>query len=101
MRSTKCGGHIFKCNGFFSRGGFNKTFYIFTFWHPITVLMQAAAFEMLKVSGLLCSRYGTAIERARRYFVLAESGDELTSENRSEELVKQLTPAVVGGSSPA
>jgi hypothetical protein len=63
---------------------------------------QEAVFEMLKGSSLLCSRYGTAIEKARRYFVLAGTGDELTSENKSEELVKQLTPAVVGGSnSPA
>jgi hypothetical protein len=61
---------------------------------------QTTVFEMLKVSVLLCSRYGTAIERARRYFVLAEAGDELTAENKSEELMKQLTPAVVGGSSP-
>jgi hypothetical protein len=68
---------------------------------------QAAAFEMLKVSGLLCSKYGTALKEGQKYITLAATADipkkkarkrTPTSAVTDGERVAHETPAEVGGS---
>jgi hypothetical protein len=62
---------------------------------PITS-MQVAAFEQLKVTGMLCSRHSAYVHKNRRFFTLAKESEDFTNgreesgEGSGEEQLLQL-----------
>jgi hypothetical protein len=46
---------------------------------------QAAAFELMKVTGMLCSRHSTSVQKGRRFFVLAKEDEKFNSDKGGQE----------------
>jgi hypothetical protein len=69
--------------------------------------MQLAAFEQLKLTGLLCSRFSTSVRKGRRFFTLAGEDAELpngredkkrdASWRRQQRPASPAVPARMGG----
>jgi hypothetical protein len=69
--------------------------------------MQLAAFEQLKLTGLLCSRFSATVRKGRRFFTLAGDGAELlngrggkkkeASQQQQRPASRQSPPRMGGG----
>jgi hypothetical protein len=68
--------------------------------------MQLAAFEQLKLSGLLCSRFSATARKGRRFFTLAGEDAELPNgkgskkKEASRQQQRPASPAVPGWGEP-
>jgi hypothetical protein len=68
--------------------------------------MQMVVFELLKITGLLCSRYSATVQKGRRFFALAGKDMELPNgkggkrktASKRQQAASPAAPALVGGS---